>query len=106
MNLFEQMKNATKSSIILAHAKQAEKSIKKKEIEDKKKAEEYDKNGIPYCPRCYAINLKTNKKKYVVGSKDGKAVLFDKSGEVIGLLSSRNVEVVCTCCGYKWKTNK
>lgn len=106
MGLFNQMKIATKGSILMAQAKQNEKTLKRIEEENKIKAEKYDKEGIPYCPKCCAINLKTNKKKYNVGSSGGKPVLLDRDGNVIGALTCRPVEIVCTCCGYKWKPVK
>lgn len=106
MGLFDQMKMATKNSIMVAEAKLNEKNLKRIEKENKLKAKEYEEKGIPYCPKCYALNLKTNKKKYNVGTSDGKPVLLDRDGNVVGPLYIRNVEIICTCCGYKWRVQK
>ena len=104
--LFDQMKRTTKNSILMAQVKMNEKNLKKIEEENKKKAERYKQEGIPYCPKCCALNLKTNKKKYKVGTSEGKPVLLDRDDNVIGPLTSRPVEIECTCCGYKWKPKK
>ena len=64
--------------------------------------------GILYCPKCLATNLKTTKKKYKILNTGGEAMLTDFDGNVLGSVSSKNLDLVCACCGHKWnnKINK
>ena len=63
MGFLELLKRSQKESLMLVQAKEAEKFLKMKEKDDKLKIEKYTEEGILYCPKCLATNLKTTKKK-------------------------------------------
>ena len=102
MGFLELLKRSQKESLMLVQAKEAEKFLKMKEIE------KYTEEGILYCPKCLATNLKTTKKKYKILNTGGEAMLTDFDGNVLGSVSSKNLDLVCACCGHKWnnKINK
>ena len=108
MGFLELLKRSQKESLMLVQAKEAEKFLKMKEKDDKLKIEKYTEDGILYCPKCLATNLKTTKKKYKILNTGGEAMLTDFDGNVLGSVSSKNLDLVCACCGHKWnnKINK
>lgn len=103
MGFFELLKRAQKESLMLAQAKEAEKFYKKKEKDDKEKIEKYEKEGILYCPKCLATNLKTSKKKIKILNIGGEALLTDFDGNILGSIDSKSLDIICACCGHKWK---
>ena len=106
MGFFDLMKRSQKESLMLVQAKEAEKFLKIKEKDDAIKIEKYNEEGILYCPKCLATNLKTNKKKYKIKNTGGEAMLTDFDGNVLGSVASKKLELICACCGYKWNNKK
>ncbi|MGG7177225.1 hypothetical protein ACQPU1_06535 [Clostridium paraputrificum] len=106
MGLFDEMKRAATTGRIMAEVKQAEKYKEIKEKDDKEKAANYTKQGIAFCPRCCATNIKTTKKKYSIGRGEKGPLLMDTKGKILGSLVCRDITLVCPCCGYKWKPTK
>ena len=106
MGLFDEMKRAAETGRIMAEVKQAEKYKDIREKEVKEKAEKYSNQGIAFCPRCCATNIKTTKKKYTIGRGEKGPLLMDAKGKTIGSLTCRDITLVCPCCGHKWKPTK
>lgn len=85
-----------------------ENEIKKQEkAELKARLKEYDKLGIPYCPKCKSTRVEyiERRKKLSVGRAIVGDVLAGPTGAILGGLTSkkRKGRVKCINCGKEWK---
>lgn len=104
MGFLDLMKKTSRDGVLMAQAKEAEKFQKIKERDDKIKIAKYNEEGIVYCPKCLAINLKSSKKKYRVERTENGTVLTDFDGNILGPVTSKDIELICGGCGYKWRS--
>jgi hypothetical protein len=77
---------------------------KKEELHDK--LAEYDRLGIPYCPKCYSTSLTANKKGFGVGKAVIGAFVAGPIGLVAGNIGSQKVKVTCLNCGHQFMAGK
>ncbi|MBA4510207.1 hypothetical protein H1057_19575 [Clostridium sporogenes] len=80
-----------------------EKKESKKEL--KQRLKEMDKQGIPYCPKCYSSSININKQ----GFGAGKAIVggaINPIGLAAGFIGKNKLECTCLNCGHKWKPGK
>lgn len=78
--------------------------IERRELLEKLK--QYDKEGIPYCPKCYSTSLTANKKGFGVGKAVVGAALTGGIGLVAGNINAKKVNITCLKCGYQFKPGK
>lgn len=90
--------------------KQADEMYEAEQQEKKKKKarlKEYDKLGIPYCPKCKSTRVEyiERRKKLSVGRAIVGDVLAGPTGAILGGLTSkkRKGRVKCINCGKEWK---
>lgn len=103
MGLFDSLKKVKEDGMVLARAKEVEKGAEAREKEFNERAKAYKEEGILFCPKCLARNLKTNKKKYKISSNGDEYLLINSNGEAIGSIYDKNIELICPCCGHQWK---
>ncbi|GIW49218.1 MAG: hypothetical protein KatS3mg079_694 [Caloramator sp.] len=82
--------------------KQKEKIMIQKKLEQEK-INEYQKEGVPYCPRCHSTHLTAQKKGFGVGKAATGALLIGPYGLLAGGIGSRKIELTCLNCGYRFK---
>nr|DAR08332.1 MAG TPA: Transcription factor S-II (TFIIS) [Caudoviricetes sp.] len=92
---------------------QIEKAERKSAIRKQEKAEfkarlkEYDKLGVPYCPKCKSTRVEyiERRKKLSVGRAIVGDVLAGPTGAILGGLTSKKHKgrVKCLNCGKEWK---
>lgn len=71
---------------------------------EKDRLEQYDKEGVPYCPKCHSISLSANKKGFGGGKALAGALLTaNPLGLLAGTIGKNNIEVTCLKCGHKFK---
>lgn len=73
----------------------------------KDKLKEYDKEGIPYCPKCNSTSIQyvERRKKLSVGRALVGGALLGGTGAVLGGLTSKKIKgnLKCLKCGHEWK---
>lgn len=73
----------------------------------KDKLKEYDKEGIPYCPKCNSKSIQyvERRKKLSVGRALVGGALLGGTGAVLGGLTSKKIKgkLKCLKCGHEWK---
>lgn len=73
---------------------------------EKEKLQKLQKDGVPYCPKCYSTSLTTTNKKLSVGRAAVGGALLGGAGAILGGLTSKKVELLCMNCGHKFKPGK
>ncbi|WP_418223577.1 hypothetical protein [Clostridium isatidis] len=98
IGIFQQLNKESKEQV----AVQLEEKQKEKE-----KLAKYDKEGIPYCPKCHSTSVQyiERGKKLSVGRAIVGGTLFGQTGAVLGGLTSKKVKgkLKCLKCGHEWK---
>lgn len=74
--------------------------------DEKEKLAKYDREGIPYCPKCHSTSLSANKKGFGVGKAVIGASVAGPLGLVAGNLGSQKVKVTCLKCGHQFVAGK
>lgn len=104
MGLLDLIKREQFKSKVMIEAKEAEKMNELFEKDNKIKKDKYIQEGILYCPKCLATNLRPTKKKYKILNNGDGGKLTDFDGNIICDLSIRTIEIECLCCGNKWNS--
>lgn len=79
--------------------------VDKQDIEREKLAE-YDREGIPYCPKCHSTSLSANKKGFGIGKAVIGAAAAGPLGLTAGNIGSQKVKVTCLKCGHQFMAGK
>lgn len=98
--LKNQMSNINQST------QEAKEQKKEEDRELKEKLAQYDKDGIPYCPKCYSTSLSANKKGFGIGKAVVGGVLTGGIGLVAGNINAKKVRITCLKCGYQFWAGK
>lgn len=80
--------------------KEIEKNVRELE---KEKVLRYDKEGIPYCPKCHSTSITYTDKKLSLGRAIVGNALAGGVGAVLGGQSSKKGKCKCLKCGHTWK---
>lgn len=72
----------------------------------KERLKQMDKEGIPYCPKCYSTSLSANKKGFGVGKAIVGAALTGGIGLVAGNIGAKKVRLTCLKCGHQFWAGK
>lgn len=97
----EKQKTANAAVMAEVRAKEAQKQADKQSEKDR--LAQYDKDGIPYCPKCHSISLYANKKGFGGGKALVGAVVAGPLGLLAGTIGKNNIEVTCLKCSHKFK---
>ncbi len=85
----------------------AELSIKEDRTEaERKKLAGYDREGVPYCPKCHSTSLSANKKGFGIGKAVIGASVAGPLGLVAGNLGAQKIRVTCLKCGHQFDVGK
>ena len=79
--------------------------VQQKELAEKERLKQMDRDGIPYCPKCHSISITANKK----GFGFGKAVaggLVAPIGLLAGGIGANKVQLTCMKCGHQFYPGK
>jgi hypothetical protein len=85
---------------------------KQTEIQDEKKRElkerlaQYDRGGIPYCPKCHSTTLSANKKGFGIGKAVIGNALIGPIGLIAGNIGAQKVRVTCLKCGHQFDVRR
>ncbi|MEE0740762.1 MAG: zinc ribbon domain-containing protein [Emergencia sp.] len=88
---------------------QAKEFVTSKMIEkqrEREKIKEYERNKIPYCPKCHSTSLSANKKGFGIGKAVAGAYLTGGIGLVAGNINAKKVRLTCMNCGYQFWPGK
>ena len=80
--------------------------IQQKELAEKERLKQMDRDGVVYCPKCHSTSITANKKGFGAGKALVGAVAVGPLGLLAGGIGSGNVEVTCLKCGNKFKPGK
>lgn len=86
-----------------ANAEQIKGKEEYRNLEEKEKVLQYDKEGIPYCPKCHSISITYTDKKLSLGRAIVGNALAGGVGAVLGGQSSKKGKCKCLKCGHTWK---
>lgn len=103
LTMAKKEKQAAANAAMMAEvrAREAQKASDKQAEKDR--LAQYDKEGIPYCPKCHSISLSANKKGFGGGKALVGAVVAGPLGLLAGTIGKNNIEVTCLKCGHKFK---
>lgn len=65
--------------------------------------EEYDRQGILYCPKCLSTNLSSGKKGFSGGKALLGTALLPGIGLLAGTIGARKIQITCLHCGHKFQ---
>ena len=71
--------------------------------EEMQRIDQFDKDGIPYCPKCHSTSLSANKKGFGIGKAViGVALVSNPIGLIGGNINAKKVRVTCLKCGHQF----
>lgn len=83
------------------------KPIKSQNDFERDKIKEYDRQGVPYCPKCKSVSIQyvERRKQLSLGRAVVGGALLGGVGAVLGGVTSKKVKgkLKCLKCGYEWK---
>jgi hypothetical protein len=98
-------KKAKENSFLEWANKQAEiQGEKKREL--KERLAQYDRGGIPYCPKCHSTSLSANKKGFGIGKAVIGNALIGPIGLIAGNIGAQKVRVTCLKCGHQFDVRR
>jgi hypothetical protein len=77
-----------------------------KKDDERQKLAEYDRLGIPYCPKCHSTSLSSSKKGFGIGKAIIGAATVGALGLVAGNIGSQKIRVTCLKCGHQFDAGK
>lgn len=65
-----------------------------------------DAQGVPYCPKCFSTNLRSDKKGFGVGKAVVGASVAGAVGLAAGNMGAKKIRMTCLKCGYQFWAGK
>ena len=87
-------------------AREQQKQNLLKKQQEREHVAQLDKDGIPYCPKCYSTSLSAHKKGFGLGKAAAGALLAGPIGLAAGGIGSGKVKITCLKCGHQFKPGK
>lgn len=63
---------------------------------------QFDKDGIPYCPKCHSTSISANKKGFGIGKAVIGAAMVGPIGLAGGNINASKVKITCLKCGHQF----
>lgn len=105
----QQVSTSDKGSFWTKAKEQAKEHQQQKMLQmqqQKDRITQMNREGIPYCPKCYSPNLSAHKKGFGVGKAAAGAILAGPLGLAAGGFGSGRVKITCLKCGHQFKPGK